>query len=76
MASGKTVVVGRFEEPTEAVFASWPEHEVSRKLSGNGIGHVPVLVEVNLFGTDAQHELCLSRYGPGLLEEQVSIPFR
>jgi len=32
VASGKTVVVSGFEEPTETVFAGRPEHEVSRYL--------------------------------------------
>src|SRR5208282_2345120 len=75
VASGKTVVVSRFEEPAKTVFAGRPEHEVSRKLSCNGIGHFPILPEMDPFGSDAQHELCLPRYGPRLLEEQVSIPF-
>ena len=71
MTSRKTVVVSRFEEPAETVFADRPEHKVSCQLPGNGIGSFPVLVEMNPFGTDAQHELCLSRHGPN---EGTSLP--
>jgi hypothetical protein len=76
VASAKVVVVCRFEEPAEAVFAGWPEHEVSRQLTGYGVGRFPILLEVNPFGTDAQHELCPTRYGPRFFEEQVGVPFR
>jgi len=38
------------------VFAGWPEHKVSDQLSGNGIGHFLVLVEVNPFGTGAEQQ--------------------
>ncbi len=60
VASGKSVVVSRFEEPAETVFAVRPEHEVSRQLSRDEVGHSPVLPEVDPFGPHAKHELCLS----------------
>jgi hypothetical protein len=41
---------------SETVFAGWPEHKVSDQLSGNGIGHFLVLVEVNPFGTGAEQQ--------------------
>ena len=59
VASGKTVVVSRFEEPAETVFAGRPEHEVSRYLPRDGVGHFPDLFEMDPLRTDAHHELCL-----------------
>ena len=59
VASGKTVVVSRFEEPAETVFAGRPKHEVCRYLTRDGVGRFPVPSEVDPFGTDADHELCL-----------------
>jgi hypothetical protein len=59
VASGKTVVVSRFEEPAETVFAGRPEHEVSRYFPRDGVGHFPVLSEVDPYGADTHHELCL-----------------
>jgi hypothetical protein len=50
-------MVGR---QTGAVFAGRPEHEVSRRLSRDGVAHFPILSEVDPFGTDAHHELCVS----------------
>jgi hypothetical protein len=41
----KAVIVGRFQEPADAVFASGPEHEVSCQLTRNRIGRFPILLE-------------------------------
>ena len=76
MASCKAVVIGRFEKPAEAMFARWPEHKVSRQLASYGVLHFSILLEINPFGTDAQHELRLPRYGPRFLEKEVGVPFR
>ena len=63
VASSKAVVVSRFEEPAETVFAGGPEHEVSCQLTRDRVGYFSALSEMNPFRADAQHELCLSGYG-------------
>jgi hypothetical protein len=47
VTAGKAALISWFEEPPETVFASWPEHKVSRHLPGDGVAHLPVLLQVN-----------------------------
>jgi len=74
MTAREAVIVSRFQIPPESVFSRWPEHEVSRHLSRDGVGYLSSLFQVNPFRSDAEHELSLARDRPRLLEEQVGVP--
>lgn len=70
VASGKAVIVGRFQIPAEAMFSMRPEHEVSGDLARDGIAHIAVLPEMNPFGADTKHELRRLRECPRLLNKR------
>jgi hypothetical protein len=75
MATCEAVVVCRFQEPAEVMFAGWPEHKVPRYFSGQCVGPSPALFDVNPLRADAEHKFGFPGQGPWLLEEEVRIPF-
>ena len=75
MATCEAVVVSRFQEPAELMFAGWPEHKVPRYFSCQRVGPSPALFDVNPLRADAEHEFGFPRQGPWLFEEKVRIPF-
>ncbi len=75
MATCEAVVVSWFQKPAEVMFAGWPEHEIRRYFSGQFVGPSSVPFDVNPLRADAEHKFGLPRQRPGLLKEEVSIPF-
>ena len=75
MATCEAVVVSRFQEPAEVMFAGWPEHKIPRYFSGQCVGPFPALFDVNPLRADAEHKFGFPRQCPWLLEEEVRIPF-
>src|SRR5581483_9807561 len=71
----EAVVVSRFDEPAEFMLAAWPVHEIECGFAGQGVAGDAEGAGVNPLGADADHELGLLRKRPGLLQEQVRVPF-
>src|ERR1700730_13951119 len=76
MTTSETVIIGWLQVPSKAVPSRWPEHEVARQFSGEGICRFPFLFYVSPLRSHAEHELGLLREGPWLFEEKICVPFR
>src|ERR1700722_15176557 len=75
MATREAVVESWFQEPAEVMFTGWPEHKVPRYFSCQCVGPSPALFDVDPLRADAEHKFGFPRQRPGLLEEEVRIPF-
>src|SRR5665213_1610748 len=72
----ESIIVARFQIQAELPLSPRPEHEIQRRLSGNGIPGAAMDYSMLPFWPDAEHELDRIRQCEWLLEEEVGIQFR